>query len=73
MAYTTTSTTASYNFFPVSPSSPNAFAVFSITAQSPREHGYISPYYELVHGNTRQSESPIKSRKSVFSRIFGGI
>lgn len=70
MAYTTT---VSYTLFSVSPPSPNAFAVFSMTTQSPREHGYISPYYEVIRTNTRQSESSVKSRKSVFGRIFGGI
>lgn len=73
MPYTTSSATVSYNFFPTSPSSPNAFAIFSMTAQSPREDGYISPYYELFRGSSRQSETSTKSRKSLFGRILGSI
>ena len=73
MAYTTTSATASYNFLPASPSSPNAFALFSMTAQSSRENGYTSPYYELIRGNSRQSESSTKSKKSLFSKILGAL
>jgi hypothetical protein len=73
MAYTTASTSASYNFLPASPSSPNAFALFSMTAQSPRENGYSSPYYELVRGNSRQSEGSAKSKKSLFGKIFGAL
>ena len=72
MAYTTTSASVSYNFFPASPSSPNAFALFSMTTQSPRGHGYTSPYYELLRGNSR-GESSTKSKKSLFSRILGAI
>jgi len=71
MAYTTAS--ASYNFIPTSPSSPKTFALFSMTAQSPRENGYTSPYYELVRGNSRQSKSSAKSKKSLFGRILGAI
>lgn len=72
MAYTTTSASVSYNFFPTSPS-PNAFALFSVIPRSPRENGYTSPYYELVRGNSRQSQSSTESKKSLFGRIFGAI
>jgi hypothetical protein len=72
MAYATTSTPASYNFF-VSPSSPNAFAIFSLTAQSPRENAYTSQYYELIRSNSRQSESSTKSKKSFFGKILGAL
>lgn len=72
MTYTATSASVSYNFLPASPSSPNAFALFSMTAQSPREHGYTSPYYELFRGNS-QSGSSTKSKKSLFGRILGAI
>lgn len=71
MAYTTTP--ASYNFFSTTPSSPNAFALFSVTAQSPRENGYTSPYYELIRSNSRQSESSNKSKKSLFGKILGAL
>lgn len=73
MPYTTTPASASYNFLPASPSSPNAFAFFSMTAQSPRENGYTSPYYELIRGNSRQSESSTKSKKSLFGKILGAL
>lgn len=72
MAYTTTSAPASYNFFSA-PSSPNAFALFSMTAQSPRENGYTSPYYELIRSNSRQSESSTKSKKTFFGKILGAL
>lgn len=71
--YTTTPASSSYNFLPASPSSPSAFALFSMTAQSPRENGYNSPYYKLVRGNSRQSESSTKSKKSLFSKILGAL
>lgn len=73
MPYTTTPASASYNFLPASPSSPNAFAFFSMTVQSPRENGYTSPYYELIRGNSRQSESSTKSKKSLFGKILGAL
>ena len=73
MAYSTTSTTASYSLFSVSPSSSNAFAIFSMNARSHREYSYISPYYELVRDGSHQSESSIKSGNRVFGRTFGGI
>jgi len=69
MAYTTISSSSSYNF----PTSPNAFALFSMTAQSPRENGYTSPYYELIRRNSRQSDSSTKSKKSLFGKIFGAL
>lgn len=72
MAYNSSSASISYNFLPTSPSSPNAFAIFSMTAQSPREHGYTSPYYELFRGNS-QSESSTKSKKSLFGRILDAL
>lgn len=71
MAYTTTSA-PSYNFF-ASPFSPNAFALFSMTAQSPRENAYTSPYYELICSNSRQSESSTKFKKSLLGKIFGAL
>ena len=73
MAYTTASASISYNFFPASPSSPNAFSLFSMTAQSPRENGYTSPYYEFVRSNSHQSESSTKSKKSLLGRILGAL
>lgn len=73
MAYNTTSAPASYGFFPASPSSPNAFALFSMTAQSPRENGYTSPYYELICSHGRQSKSSTKSKKSLFGKILGAL
>ena len=71
MAYTTTTASASFNFLPASPFPPNAFALFSMTIQSPRENGYTSPYYELIRGNSHQSESSPKSKKSLFGKILG--
>ena len=72
MAYTTTFVPASHNFF-VTPSSPNAFALFSMTTQSPRENAYISPYYELIRTDSRQSESSTKSKKSFFGKLLGAL
>jgi hypothetical protein len=44
-----------------------------MTAQSPRENGYTSPYYELIRGNSRQSETSTKSKKSLFGKLLGAL